>query len=133
MRYNEKRAAKSKKRAQLWFFPLIFANLGHLECYTPLTVCGFEGFNRKYGNVILKKWLKKALHCSGVSTVDFEQVNVGWVHSYLEQMHFSNRLPAVSTFLNIKLQINKKRILQKIWKNEEKFVHSEIYSVLLAS
>ena len=38
---NQKRPRKSSKMADCRFLPLIFSNIGHLECYIPLnSMCG---------------------------------------------------------------------------------------------
>ena len=47
MRYNEKGQESSVKGHSYELFPLHFPNWGHLECYVPLSICGFEVFYRK--------------------------------------------------------------------------------------
>ena len=55
VRYNQKRAKKSSKRAQLWVLPLIFPNSGHLECYTPLNDMCFWSFQLKKKHFVSQK------------------------------------------------------------------------------
>ena len=58
MRYNQKRAKRQVKGHSFGVLPLIFANLGHLERYTPQKTCIFGGFSREKGISFLKKGMR---------------------------------------------------------------------------